>query len=79
MDFPEAIAREGGMRTLKQVEEEIAALRAAIRMAWTERNNCTDLRRGREIRLALVRRKFKLDILLREQSRLERQMNLRLS
>jgi hypothetical protein len=60
------------MRTLKQVEDEIAALYAANKMAWTERNACTDLRRGREIRLGLVRRLFKIDILRKERDRLKK-------
>jgi hypothetical protein len=68
-----ADAKEGSMRTLKQVEDEIAALRAAIRMGWTERNLCTDLKQGRAIRLALGRRMFRLEILLKERGRLERQ------
>jgi hypothetical protein len=60
------------MRTLNQVDNEIAALRAAIRMSWTERNLCTDLKQGRAIRLALGRRMFRLEILLKERTRLER-------
>lgn len=49
------------MRTLEQVNEEIAALRAAIKIAWTERNECTDLVQSRKIRLGLTRRKTKLE------------------
>lgn len=60
------------MRTLEQLEKEIEMLRAANRDAWAERNLCTDLARGRVIRQGLVRRMFKLGLLVKERDRLKK-------